>query len=207
MSDSQTERVPTPRDLRVPTPRRPNERTNRRRGWIDSRATSWRTCQPSFAGRTWRNPPSSLCKRNSRPSSGWGCRRRKTLSGNRCAHEFPNPNPRLCAFLGGVASKFFRMNATRDTTDGYAFATMYRSIHWRRRRRRRRRARTTTPSSVVAAFIREENQFLPFEPCASFPYTECSCELCGIWILPATEPTPVGRRVRRTRVADIRMDD
>ena len=131
MSDSQTERVPTPRALRVPTPRRTNERTNRRRGWIDSRATSWRTCQPSFAGRTWRNPPSSLCKRNSRPSSGWGCRRRKTLSGNRCAHEFPNPNPRLCAFLGGVASKFFRMNATRDTTDGYAFATMYRSIHWR----------------------------------------------------------------------------
>jgi hypothetical protein len=80
------------------------------------------------------------------------------------------------------------------------------SFRRRRRRRRRRRARTT-PSSVVAAIIREENQFLPFEPCASFPYTECSCELCGIWILPATEPTPVGRRVRRTRVADIRMDD
>ena len=78
---------------------------------------------------------------------------------------------------------------------------------FRRRRRRRRRARTTPSSSVVAAFIREENQFLPFEPCASFPYTECSCELCGIWILPATEPTPVGRRVRRTRVADKRMDD
>lgn len=50
----------------------------------------------------------------------------------------------------------------------------------------------------VVAFIRDENQFLPFEPCASFPYTECSCELCGTWILPVTR-TNEPRWLRRPK--------
>ena len=63
---------------------------------------------------------------------GMGLSEKKNFIREQVRARIPNPNPRLCAFLGGVASKFFRMNATRDTTDGYAFATMYRSIHWRR---------------------------------------------------------------------------
>lgn len=186
-SDLQTERPtsgPSPRGGSPLLDDRTNERIERRRGWIDSRATSWRTCRPSFAGRTWRNPPSSLCKRNSRPSSGWGCRRRKTSFGNRCAHESESESS--ASLARRVALKFFPVKRDAGGTrriDRYVGGV------------RRFVFVVSHPSSsrsddAVVALIRDENQFLPFEPCASFPYTECSCELCGI--RSSRQPNPGG---------------
>lgn len=134
----QTERPtsgPSPRGGSPLLDDRTNARIERRRGWTDSRATSWRTCRPSFAGRTWRNPPSSLCKRNSRPSSGWGCRRRKTSSGNRCAHESESESSASLTSRGfEILSNECDAGGTRRGRDA-----VHRSIRWRRSSLRLRR--------------------------------------------------------------------
>jgi hypothetical protein len=62
-------------------------------------------------------------------------------------------------------------------------------------RSRRCRINFTSDDNVVAC-IRENLYYRSFEQHASFPYTECSCKLCGIGF--SRQPNPGGTVAAKT---------